>query len=121
MTGWVLIAILGVAALLGVVFAVLYKYRKNEYFNNGTDYRALFWMGLVWILFGFPMFLFGNYSLSGLFGIGVVFFIAGLANRDKWGRREKLSKKEQSRKVIALAAGMVALGLGIIVLLLFLR
>jgi peptidoglycan/LPS O-acetylase OafA/YrhL len=103
-------------AALGVILA--WKVRKGGY-KHEPDYKAFFWMGLVWMVFGGPfIWLFDNYSMSGLFSMGAIFFVIGLANRDKWGKQQKLTPGQMKRKMIAVTAGVVALLSGIIALLL---
>jgi len=122
MNGWILITILIVIIALAAVFVLLHKYRKHEYFSHETDYKAFFWIGLVWMIVGAPMFLWSeNSSMTWLFVMGMVFFVLGLTNRDKWGKKGKISPKEQKWKVISVAAGVILLILGVIAFLLFIR
>jgi len=109
---WILVSIAGAILVLGAV--VVWMLKKGKY-RNEPDYRAFFWMGLVWVIIGGPViWLIGEFSMSGLFAIGVIFLAMGLANRDKWGKEGKLTKQEAKRKVIAVIAAVLVLLAGII-------
>ena len=106
---------ISLVAIAIVVFLVIWKFRHSGYMRQDTDYRAFFWMGLVWVIIGGPViWLIGEFSMSGLFAIGVIFLAMGLANRDKWGKEGKLTKQEAKRKVIAVIAAVLVLLAGII-------
>jgi|GEM_PF-888726 len=117
---WIIISIVAGILVVLAVAAIIWKHRRNEYFSKGPDYRAFFWMGLVWVIVGGPvMWLYREFSMSGLFAIGVVFLAMGLANRDKWGKQERLSRQESNRKIIAVIAGILLVLAGIIAFELF--
>ena len=109
MTTALLIAGILVALLLVFVWKLKRKGWKQE-----TDYRAFFTMGLVWMIAGAALMLWGNYSLSGLFSIGVIFFILGLAHRDEWGRKKKPTPKQKRTMVILTVVGIVVIALGVL-------
>ena len=111
-------SIVGIALVLVLV---LWKYRDSDYMRQDTDYRAFFWIGLVCMVFGGPViWLTDNFSFTGLFTIGLVFFVMGLANKDKWGKRRKLGPKEMRTKLIAVVAGLVVLMAGVFAFMMFL-
>ena len=108
---WGIIAILAAIVVLGIAF--LWKFRKKNW-EHETDYKAFFWMGLIWVIIGGPvMLIFGNYGISGLFAIGVVFLAVGAGNRDKWDRKKKLTPEQKKVKVLAVAVGLFALVVGL--------
>jgi len=75
----VLTLIIGVAVLmvLGVVVAIFIKSKtRNE--QSETDYRVFFILGISLLPVGIAT------KNPGLWGVGVVFLILGLVNRDKW-------------------------------------
>ncbi len=106
---WIILSllILGIIVLLGFVF--LKRAKRRE-----PNYRAMFLIGIVWLAIGLPL---GNETLT---VIGIVFAIAGIIHREKWGRKRrwvKLSKKEQKGRMITVAiigAAMAALVLVVI-------
>jgi ABC-type amino acid transport system permease subunit len=105
---WILISIL--IALILLVLAVIWAKKNNK---RPTDYYTFFIIGLIWTVFGIPL---KNYALSGM---GVVFLVVGLVNKDKWEKnRVKWSDlTEEERKIrtwliivlgIFLLAGFIA-------------
>ena len=65
---------------LGIFVLARKKGQKME-----TDYRAFFTMGIIWLPIGIAT------KNPGLWGLGAVFMVAGLANRDKWKEEPKWS------------------------------
>jgi mannose/fructose/N-acetylgalactosamine-specific phosphotransferase system component IIC len=104
---WILLGIVSLVVLgLGIlVFAVKRKDKRAA----KTDYRAFFFMGMVWIVMGFPFVIFYNVAFNGLLALGIIFFIAGLANRDKWEEKEPFTKNQKIAWVLVFAFA-IALG-----------
>ncbi|MCP5093951.1 MAG: hypothetical protein GY943_00200 [Chloroflexi bacterium] len=72
-----IIAIIIVLMLvLFLAFLIIVYRRKGE--MPKTDYRLFFILGIIWLPMGIAT------DNSGLWVIGLVFLITGLANRDKW-------------------------------------
>ena len=115
---WIGASIVGIA----IVFILLiWKYRDSEYIRRDTDYKAFFWMGLIWVIIGgLVLWLYREFSTSGLFAMGVIFLAMGLANKDKWGKQRKLSEQEVKWKIVALIAGVLAVLFGVFVFMLYL-
>jgi hypothetical protein len=93
--------------LLGV-FVVLQRGKEGP---AEPDYRVLFILGATWLPVGIAT---GN---VGLWAMGVVFLVIGLANREKWSEQTKWSElpTAQRRAKIAVIVGLTALlGLGIL-------
>lgn len=109
-TPWVLISILILLILFGVCAFLMYKQRKMK---RPTDYRAFFYIGIVWLIAGLP---FKNYTLSFM---GLVFAIVGLLNKDKWKKNavnfKKMNKSEKRLRVALILLLAVLLVFGIIV------
>jgi formate hydrogenlyase subunit 3/multisubunit Na+/H+ antiporter MnhD subunit len=112
-TPWLMIIILILIVVLGITALFVAKTRKEK---RPIDYYAFFWMGLIWTVFGLFFYQQGNFSLLGM---GVVFLIVGLVNKDKWEKNRirwsDLNKKEQNLKLtiigilgVLVLAGMVA-------------
>ena len=112
--------VLGIAAiiiLLAVVFA--WKLKKNNW-QHETDYRAFFWIGIIWTIFGaLSMLFFDTGGLTSLFIIGLVFLGVGAANKYKWGKRQKVDPKQQKRMIMVIAIGVLVLVFGVLAFLLF--
>jgi heme/copper-type cytochrome/quinol oxidase subunit 2 len=114
---WSVVSILVLLVVLGIVFA--WKLR-NKNWEHQTDYRAFFWIGLIWTAIGIPyMFIFDS-SMSFLLIMGVVFLAIGAANKDKWDQKKKLTPEQKKIKIIAMVIGIIALALGLIAFMLFL-
>ena len=86
MSDWLVISIFALLILVtfGVVVAfITWKQKKEKEFKK-PNYKAFFILGFIWfplgIIFVTQMGLLG-YSFI---GIGFVYLIIGLANRDKW-------------------------------------
>lgn len=78
-------------AALGIVF--LWNVRKKG--RHEADYRAFFYMGLVWMIVGAGlMFLRGN-GFNGLFAMGVIFFALGAAKKDRWKNSKPLTRNQK--------------------------
>jgi len=77
---WLAISVL----VLLLVFLVVFKYRRTEL--REPDYRLYFRIGVIWLAFGlgYPFVTGRPFELSWLTTMGLVFTIAGLANKSKW-------------------------------------
>jgi hypothetical protein len=94
---------------LGLLLVAIAVYRHREG-RGEPNYRALFAMGIIWLPVGIAM---GN---PGLWGMGFVFLIIGLVNRDKWGEERKwsdLSPTERRIKLVLLFGLTLLLIVGI--------
>ena len=65
---------------LGIMFLIRKKRPRSK---KETDYRALFNMGLIFLSVGVVMSVSTN-IINPLFILGLIYFIMGLANKDKW-------------------------------------
>ena len=96
---------IGIAVLiiLLAVFAIV----KNKGKTTEPDYRVFFILGITWLPLGIatdnPAFL----------GMGAVFMIVGLANRDKWKDAPKWSDLSPERRRIKM---IVVVGLTVLLL-----
>ena len=108
---WIAASVAGIAIVLVLL---MWKYKDSDYMQRDTDYKAFFWIGLVMMVFGGPvLWITSNLSFSSLFTIGLVFLAIGLAHRDEWDKRRKLTPKEMKTKLIAVVAGVIALLVGV--------
>jgi hypothetical protein len=89
---------LTLVALVAVAF-VVYR-RKGEI--PDADYRVFFILGITWLPLGIAT------ENPGFWGMGAVFLIVGLANRDKWKDAKQWSDLSSSQRSIKL---LVVLGL----------
>ncbi|HUV42865.1 MAG TPA: hypothetical protein VMY36_03090 [Patescibacteria group bacterium] len=98
-----LFAIIAVAVIVAAVAAVyLYLLSKGKIQQTGPDYRSLFFLGLMFFIFGSP-------ENPAFYAIGLVFVIAALVNRKKWKKQPKLSELSPAQRKFRIAL-MIALG-----------
>ena len=90
MNYWILLTILLglIAAIVGVFVLFVMQKKKKEGTYKEPDYRAFFVMGICFI----PMGIIFTTSISPAFisflVLGLLYMIIGLANRDKWVKKE---------------------------------
>jgi len=90
-----------VVAALGVAVAIKTKGKRKE-----PDYRAFFMMGAVWLPFGIVFYITSKNIV--FLAMGLVFFITGLANKDKWKKPEPIPENRK-KIMISLAIGTALL------------
>lgn len=86
---------------LGVILAALVLARALLADKESLpDYYSLLVIGIVWFAVGLPL---NNFGLSGM---GAIFVVVSLANRDRWGEGQKswglMDTKEKSLRFFAL-------------------
>jgi formate hydrogenlyase subunit 3/multisubunit Na+/H+ antiporter MnhD subunit len=94
------------AIILFVILAILLlAFRIEEDKKRKTDYYALFTMGLVWSIIGFPT----NYKSLGLMGL---FFMGySLVHKKKWKKHHKTWDKLNKHERIVKGAVMLVTSL----------
>lgn len=102
-----ILALMAILAILLTLF-IMKPSSKNKELKRIPNYKALFTIGVIWLPIGVAS------KNPGLWGMGLVFLIAGLANRDKWGQDTKWSDISPSTKKIKIA---VIVGLSVLLLL----
>jgi hypothetical protein len=74
-------------ALIALVILVFVKLRKRETGEaKEINYQAFISIGIVFLGAGIVMSII-NPGLIGIAGLGVIYIIIGLANRDKWKKK----------------------------------
>lgn len=71
-----LVAVAVTLITLGAVF--VWKLRQNNW-EHKTDYKTLFNIGTIWLIFGIIM------NLSIFYILGIAFLSAGLLHKKEWG------------------------------------
>jgi predicted membrane channel-forming protein YqfA (hemolysin III family) len=104
----ILSIIIGVAVVGLLVWLIADPQKRKEAFQ--TNYRTLFFIGMVWLPLGIAL------KNAALWGLGLVFLIAGLVNRSKWQEEKKWSDLTLSQKRIKLA---FVVGVAILILVTF--
>ena len=107
---WILVSVAAVIVILGILAIFFIKAKEGK---HKVDYYSLFLMGVIWIAVGIPL------DMTVLWALGIVFFIAGVVNKDKWKKNRMDWKKvtKRQRKILYVATAMLFLLLvaGIIV------
>jgi hypothetical protein len=82
---WILIAVLvGLLVVAGLVVVLVAAGKRREQ-GVAPDYRTFFILGITWLPLGITLSAAtDNPGFLGLGGMGLVFLVLGLANRDKW-------------------------------------
>jgi len=105
MQTWIVLAMI---ILLLAVFGAVYLLKKENKYE--PDYRIFFILGITWLPLGIstdnPAFL----------GLGALFMVLGLANRDKWKEQPKWSEMDPARRKfkIAVIIGLTVLLVGLV-------
>jgi len=109
MNNWPVLALIIGVAILAVLVAMIAIYMRSK--NRGKqaemDYRVFFILGISFLPIGIAT------DNPGMWGVGAILLILGLANRDKWkGESEWSELGPEKRKTIFL----ITLGLAVLVL-----
>ena len=111
MVAWILISVAIVIFILGVLAIAM---RRKGKIKN-TDYYSLFVMGAIWVPFGVIFMMMSPESNIGniFFILGWIYFVMGIANKDKWKKNKKdnLLKTKWGWIITLLLGLLVALGL----------
>jgi len=107
---WILISVTVVIVVLGILAISFIKAKEGK---HKVDYYSLFLMGVIWLAVGIPL------DNSALWILGIIFFIVGLANKDKWKKNrmdwKKVTKRQKNILYIAIVMLFLLLVAGIIV------
>ena len=108
---WILVSVAILILALAVLFVVWAK-KDNK---RTVDYRSYYTMGIVWLPLGIIFtVIFENIVGIFFFVMGVIYLSIGLKNRDKWGKPQKIPKKQQRMLAIAVLVGVLLLVAGIL-------
>lgn len=83
-----IILILGTLITIVGLVIVFFIRRRRPRSKTETDYRALFNMGIIFFPAGLTISV-ATKIINPLLILGLVYFIIGLANKDKWKPNEK--------------------------------
>ena len=84
------LSLLAVLVILGIIYWIITLSRGKAGRPVTTNYRALFVMGIIFTGAGISLAIStDNPGFYGMAALGVVYFIVGLTNRDKWGDGSK--------------------------------
>lgn len=109
---WVLIALL-VLILLFIIFVIITIRKKKE--MPKPDYRAFFYLGLIFLFVYIIGSLFGRGEPSSIFLIlGIVYFTVGLTHKDKWGKKEPMGLDHKKTVIALIIAGILVFLIGLV-------
>ena len=85
-----MIVILAILIIFAIVAFIFTKDKKKK----EPDFLVFFVLGLVWLIIGLIS------DSSELLILGLIFFISGLSNKDKWWKNKNWSElNEEERKI----------------------
>lgn len=86
----IMIGILLIMIFVLIITVVWVKKKGNKEKNKEIDYRAFFIMGISFLPLGIVLtFVVGNPGFIGFMGLGIAYIAIGLANKDKWDKKEE--------------------------------
>lgn len=90
MNSWILITIfIGIIAIIiGIIIFLTFRKNQKAGVTREIDYRAFFIMGISLLPLGIIFATVINPALIGFIAIGGCYLAIGLANRDKWEKKE---------------------------------
>ncbi|MBN1316418.1 MAG: hypothetical protein JXA42_13165 [Anaerolineales bacterium] len=99
----ILSIIIGLLVLGLLVFFIAWKIIKPEKIE--PNYRLFFIMGITWLPIGIAL------DNPGLWGMGIIFMVLGLVNKNKWGEESSWSEMtmEQRRYKLFIVIGLLVL------------
>jgi len=91
MNYWILLTIIlgAIATIIGVLLLYIMQKKKKEGTFKEPDYRAFFIMGICFLPMGIIFTFSVNPGFVGFIGLGIIYMALGLANRDKWKKKEE--------------------------------
>ena len=113
MIPWVLVSI-AVTVIVLAILGILINKKKG--WKREVDYRNYFGIGIVWLPFGVVFYVIFENTVGIMFLLlGLAYLAISLKNKDKWGKKQKVSPKTQKMLMIGLLIGVVVLIVGILV------
>ena len=83
----VVIGIIAILVLLGLIILVVLKRKQGEKYEE-PDYQVFFIMGISFLPLGIAFTVAIGPAFIGFIGIGICYMAIGLANKDKWKKKE---------------------------------
>lgn len=85
----VAVVTLVITAVFGIIVAFVVLKKRKEGKLKETNYQAFFLMGICFLGLGIVFTTTINPGFLGFAGLGLIYMIIGLANRDKWPKEKK--------------------------------
>jgi len=86
MSEWLLIsaAIVAISVIIGLVLVMVVFKKKKEDKMGEPNYQVFFIIGIAWIPIGIVFMVTIHAAAIAFMGMGIVYMVIGLTNRDKW-------------------------------------
>jgi flagellar basal body-associated protein FliL len=84
---FIVIGIIAILVILGILLTMLFLIRKEDRKCEEPDYQAFFIIGFSFLPLGIIFTIIVGPAFIGFTGIGICYMAIGLANKDKWERR----------------------------------
>ncbi|MFC2143682.1 hypothetical protein ACFLQN_04765 [Candidatus Aenigmatarchaeota archaeon] len=108
----ILMIVIGLVVIGLVVVFLIWK--KQGKISQQTDYRAFFYIGIVWTIIGSFAMFFYEAEFSPLFIIGLVFLAIGAANKNKWNKKIKYTPQQKKLLRLSIVLGVLVLAVGLV-------
>jgi len=79
---------------LGIVTVVVAKRKRESGKAKEPNYQVFFSMGIIFLALGVVFTAAISPGFMGFIALGIIYMIIGLANRDKWKKKEQPSVDE---------------------------
>ncbi|KYK26785.1 hypothetical protein AYK20_08590 [Thermoplasmatales archaeon SG8-52-1] len=84
----IVISIIVVLVILGILLALVFFIRKQDRKFEEPDYQTFFILGMSFLSLGIVFILVINPGFIAFIGIGICYMAIGLANKNKWKKKE---------------------------------
>ena len=85
---FIVIGIIVILVVVGIILSVIFLKKKQEGKYEEPDYRVFFIMGISFLPIGIVFMITVSLAFIGFTGIGICYMAIGLANKDKWKKRD---------------------------------
>ena len=85
---YIMIALLIITVATLIATVLIIKKKKKEIATKEIDYRAFFILGISFLPMGIIFSSTISPAFIGFIGMGACFMVIGLANKDKWKKKE---------------------------------
>ena len=81
--------LLGLALLAAIILVFVKMKKKKTGDEKEINYQAFFFMGISFVGMGTVFTAAINPGFIGITGLGIIYMILGLKNKDKWSNQQK--------------------------------
>jgi len=84
----IVIGIISILVIIGVILSLIVWKKKEEGKYREPDYQAFFIIGISFLPIGIVFMIAVSSAFIGFTGIGLCYIAIGIANKDKWKKKE---------------------------------